>query len=70
VLRVENGAGPPNVEVSNLASTLEAGGFEIINGDLLVIRRRMSRSSEPPLLRRTWSDQIAEAFEFEKPKRE
>jgi hypothetical protein len=70
VLRIENRAGPPNVEVSNLASTLEAAGFEITNGDLLAIRRRMSRSSEPPLLRRTWSDQIAEAIEFEQPKRE
>jgi transcriptional regulator with XRE-family HTH domain len=43
VQRIENAAGPPNVQVSNLASiqsTLEAAGIEFINGDAPGIRMR------------------------------
>ena len=43
VLRIENAAGPPNVQVSNLAAiqaTLEAAGIEFTNGDAPGIRLR------------------------------
>jgi transcriptional regulator with XRE-family HTH domain len=43
VQRIENAAGPPNVQVANLASiqaTLEAAGIEFTNGDAPGIRMR------------------------------
>ena len=43
VQRIENSAGPPNVQVANLASiqsTLEAAGIEFTNGDAPGIRMR------------------------------
>ena len=49
VQRIENSAGPPNVQVANLASiqsTLEAAGIEFTNGDAPGIRMRGKLSDD------------------------
>jgi transcriptional regulator with XRE-family HTH domain len=49
VQRIENAAGPPNVQVANLASiqsALEAAGIEFTNGDAPGIRMRGKRSDD------------------------